>query len=66
MKKVREVAEEQPTSRKFVLRLDVGNVERAVLAHPMILLLLNSDFGEGNGYPTEMCVGNQSVPLAES
>ena len=41
-KKVRKLPAE-PNDWKFVLRADVGNVERAMLAHPAILWLINTD-----------------------
>ena len=52
--------------RKIVLRADVGNVERAMLAHPAILWLINTDFDACNGYGTKMSPRNHSVTLVES
>src|SRR5262245_2774808 len=51
-----------------VLHTNVGNVERAVLAHPAILWLINTDLdaAHGNGYWTKMRPRNHCVSLAES
>src|SRR4029077_19428568 len=52
--------------RKIVLRVNVGNVERAMLAHPAILWLINTDLDADGGYGTKMGPQNHSVPIAES
>ena len=38
---------------EIVLRADVGNVERAMLAHPAKLWLINTDLDAANGMGTE-------------
>ena len=52
--------------REIVLRADIGNMERAVLAHPAKLWFINTDLDADNGYRTKMSPRNQSVPFAES
>src|SRR5215831_2178642 len=47
----------------------VGNVERAVLAHPTIPWLINTDLDAArwlHGYRTKMSPSNQSVPLVQA
>ena len=44
----------EPNHREIILRADVGNVERAVLAHPAKLWLINTDLDAANGYRTKM------------
>ena len=39
----------EPNVWKFVLRADVGNVERAVLAHPAKLWRINTDLDAAIG-----------------
>ena len=51
---------------EFVLLANIGNVERAMLAHPANLWLINTDLDAANGYGTKMSPGNHSVSLAES
>ena len=52
---------------KIVLRgADIGNVERAVLAHPAILWRINTDLDAANGYRTKMSPRNHSVAVLES
>ena len=51
---------------EFVLRADVRNVERAMLAHPAILWLIRTDLDAAKRYGTEMSPHNHSVPVAES
>ena len=51
---------------EIVLRADVGNMKRAMLAHPAILWLINTDLDAANGYGTKMSPHNHSVALAES
>ena len=51
---------------EIVLRAHVGNMERAMLAHPAKLWLINTDLDAANGYGTKMSPRNHSVPLAES
>ena len=55
-----------PTLGNRSARADVGNVKRAVLAHPAKLWLINTDLGAGNGYGTKMSPRNHRVPLVES
>ncbi len=53
--------------REIALRADVGNVKRAVLAHPAKLCLINTDLDAANGrYRTKMSPRNRSVALVES
>src|SRR4030095_11066433 len=53
--------------RKIVLRVDVWNVERAMLAYPVKLWIINTDPGAaGIGYGTKMSPHNRIVPLVES
>ena len=51
---------------EIILRADIGNVERAMLAHPAILWLINTNLDAANGYGTKMSPHNHSVSLAES
>src|SRR4029077_9226071 len=51
---------------KIALHADVGNVERAVLAHPANLWLINTEFEASNGYGTKMGPHSHSVSLLES
>src|SRR5262249_10806394 len=53
--------------REVVLRADIGNVERAVLAHPAKLCLINTELNaaHGYGYWTKMSPCNHCVPLAK-
>ena len=51
---------------EIVLRAGVGNVERAMLAHPAMLWLINTDLDAANGYRTKMSPRNQNVSLPES
>ena len=52
---------------EIVLRADVGNVERAMLAHPAKLWLINTDLDAADcRYGTKMSPRNHSVSLAES
>ena len=64
-KKVRAPVPE-PIHWEIVLRADVGNVERAMLAYPAELWLINTDLDAANGYGTKMSTRNHSVSLAES
>src|SRR4030095_4592200 len=48
------------------LRASVGNVERAVLAHPAKLWCINTDLDAANRYRTKMSPRNYRVPLVES
>ena len=56
----------EPIDWEIVLRADVGNVERAMLAHPAKLWLINTDLDAANGYGTKMSPRNHSVSLVES
>ena len=49
----------------IVLRTRIGNVKRAMLAHPTKLWLINTDFNATDGYETEMSPRNHSVSLVE-
>src|SRR5687767_15867305 len=51
---------------EIVLRAGVGNVERAVLAHPAMLWLINTDLDAASGNGTKMSPRNQSVALIKS
>ncbi len=53
---------------EIVLLAKVGNVKRAVLAHPARHRVINIDLGDtdGHGYRTKMSPRNHRVPLAES
>ena len=52
---------------EIVLLADIGNVERAMLAHPAKLWLINTDLDAARyGYGTKMSPRNHHVPLAES
>src|SRR5262249_6807398 len=51
---------------EFVPLADVGNVERAMLAHPAILWRIDTDLDAANGYGTKMSPWNDSVSFAES
>ena len=51
---------------EIVLLAGVGKVERAMLAQPAILWLINTDFDAANGYGTKMSPRDQNVPLVES
>src|SRR5262245_19528090 len=48
------------------MRTHVGNVERAMLAHPMILWLINTDLDAAKGYRPKMSATNHNVALQES
>src|SRR5262249_13391491 len=50
---------------EIVLRANVGNVERAMLAHPAKLSRIDTDLDESNGYGTKMRSRNHHFPLAE-
>ena len=47
---------------EIVLRADIGNVERAMLAHPAKLWLINTDLDAANGHGTKMSPRNIAVP----
>src|SRR5262245_19192474 len=51
---------------EIVLRADLRNVERAMLAHPVILWLINTDLRAGDGHGTKMSPHSHSVALPES
>src|SRR5262245_27737793 len=51
---------------KIILRTSVGNVERAMLAHPRKSWIINADLFATYGYGTKMSPQNHSVSLAES
>src|SRR5262249_6052124 len=52
---------------EIILGVDVGNMERAMRAHPAKLWLINTDFfaANGYGYGTNMSPRNHTVPLVE-
>src|SRR5215472_19288102 len=60
------VVADGPYHWEIILRADVGNVERAVLAHPLILWLINTNLDTANGHSTKVGPKNHSVPIAES
>src|SRR5262249_17551818 len=53
--------------REIILGADVGNMERAALAHPGKHWLINTDLDttSGYGYGTNMSPRNHTVPLVE-
>src|SRR5262249_35788545 len=51
--------------RKIILGADVGNMERAALAHPGKHWPINTDLDTTYGYGTNMSPRNHTVPLAE-
>ena len=51
---------------EIVLRADVGNVERAMLAHPAKMWLINTDLDAANGYGAKMSPRTMHVPLLKS
>src|SRR5262249_14555727 len=51
--------------RKIVLRTDIRDVERAVLAHPTHMWRIDTDLNAVRGHGTEMSHRNQSVVLIE-
>ena len=51
---------------EIILSVDVGNVERAVLAHPAIVWLIHTNLDAPDGYRTEMSPRNIRGPLLES
>src|SRR5215470_1539487 len=50
---------------KFVSLVDIGNVERAMLTHPLKKWLINTDLNASNGYRTKMSLRSQNVSVAE-
>src|SRR5215467_11064672 len=50
---------------KFVSLADIGNVERAMLTHPLKIWLINTDLNASNGYRTKMSPRSQNVSVAE-
>src|SRR5262245_48897252 len=50
---------------KFVSLADIGNVERAMLTHPLKIWLINTDLNASNGYRTKMSLRSQNVSVAE-
>ena len=50
---------------KFVLRADVRNVKRAMLAHPAKLWLINTDLDAASRYRTKMSPRNHAFLLTE-
>src|SRR5215475_12943695 len=50
---------------KFVSLADIGNVERAMLTHPLKIWLINTDLKASNGYRTKMSPRSQNVSVAE-
>ena len=65
-KKVREPLTEPIAGKSFCAR-DVGNMERAMLAHPAKCGPINTDLDAARyGYGTKMSPRNHNVPFAES
>ena len=53
----------EPRIWEIVLRADVGNMERAMLAHPAKLWLINTDLDAAtDGYGTKMSPRNHTFP----
>src|SRR5262245_64101140 len=50
---------------KFVSLADIGNVQRAMLTHPLKIWLINTDLNASNGYRTKMGPRSQNVSVAE-
>src|SRR5262249_55544738 len=60
-------ADSETQSWKIVLcGAGVGNIERAVLTHPTISWLINTDLFPANGYGAKMSPHNHGVPVDES
>src|SRR5262249_6537476 len=53
---------------EITLSADIGNVQCAMLAHPVNLWLINSNLRAGIGYRhgTEMSAWNTKIPLVQS
>src|SRR5215510_9313052 len=51
---------------EIVLCANIGNVERAMLAHPAKVWLIHTDLDAADGYGAKMSLRNHSVPLLES
>src|SRR5215472_145887 len=51
---------------EIVLRIGVGNVERAVFAHPANVWLIDTDLSPPKGYRTKMGTHSHSVFVAQS
>ncbi len=54
------------SNRKVVLRVNIGNMKRAMLADPTVLWFIDTYIGAARWYRTEMAPHGHSVPLAES
>src|SRR5262249_47909712 len=52
--------------REIILCPDIGNVERTMLAHPLMPWVINADLDTARRYWTKMGALNHSVVLAES
>src|SRR5262249_1573709 len=52
--------------REIILCPDIGNVERTMLAHPVMPWVINADLDTAQRYWTKMGALNHSVVLAES
>src|SRR5262245_59134478 len=50
---------------KSVSLADIGNVERAMLTHPLKKWLINTDLNASNGYRTKVSPRSQNVSVAE-
>src|SRR5262249_16860875 len=50
---------------KFVSLADIGNVQRAMLTHPLKIWLINTDLNASDGYRTKMSSRSQNVSVAE-
>jgi hypothetical protein len=51
---------------EIILRAGIRNVERAMIAHPVMVWLINTDLDAADGYGAKMSPQNHSVPLVES
>src|SRR5262249_8485580 len=51
---------------EIILRKHVGNVERAMLAHPLILWLIDTNLEPAHEYGTKMGPRNHNVALVKS
>ena len=59
-------AADEPERREIVLRANVGNVKRTMLANPEMHWRIDTDLDAANGYGTKMSPRNHNVALMES
>src|SRR5262249_35272900 len=52
--------------REIVLRTDIRDVQRAMLAHPGILCPINTDLKKSKRYRTKMSTRNHHLPFTKS